>query len=369
MLFKTRLAESALLLFRILRYLLGNLLFIAGYVLENCSIYWHDLRASWERKFPNHPRPLPYHRQFNLSEIALPANTAATSPLLRLPYEIRLQIYSYLLSDRYYIHLDLDPSGRRFVEFHRFHLDRSSAIRNVREQNSNTVNDGRIFPFRKPILTTELDCDDRNVYVTQEPLPCQTIGTHLMRTCRQLYQECTPLLYSTNTFCIWNLDHLIYLSQTIRPQRLASIRSLQLVLHVSRKAPTVYVIYNSFATWKQAWKMIAKQMTGLRKLYLVLEFTNTSYEDERLCFLPLVEQVRGLSRLSLWISHYEESNSGAASANVRPPDELRRYRTEVTEKVCLPRTEEFNKRRGKAWRPQWWRTSTKVIDAIDLVDV
>lgn len=53
-------------------------------------------------------------------------------------------------------------------------------------------------------------------------------GLALLQTCRQVYRECIELLYSQNTFDVNHPQTLAFLERTIRPNRLAAIRSLQL---------------------------------------------------------------------------------------------------------------------------------------------
>ena len=100
----------------------------------------------------------------------------------------------------------------------------------------------------------------------------------LLQACRQLYLESIDILYATNTFDVNHAQTLIFLSRTIRPQRLATVRSLQInwtgwatPYHYNSKDVTKWP--DDRATWENMWDIVGTQLSGLRNLKLRLEYT------------------------------------------------------------------------------------------------
>lgn len=106
-------------------------------------------------------------------------------------------------------------------------------------------------------------------------------GLALLKTCRQIYRECIGLLYQTNVFDINHPQTLLFLARTIIPQRLASIRTLQ-VSFPGTGLPRGYSSINDprlqepdgIETWVGMCNVITTQMTGLKNLTMGFERTN-----------------------------------------------------------------------------------------------
>ncbi|MCJ1353200.1 MAG: hypothetical protein MMC33_003185 [Icmadophila ericetorum] len=165
-------------------------------------------------------------------------------------------------------------------------------------------------------------------------MPGKNINPALIKTCRQIYMEVTPLIYSTNTFDIGNLDDLIFLNQTILPNRMASIRFLRIGWSVcflpfcDSLKPTDRP--HDDETWRRFWNIIATRMTGLTDLDVTLRICRP-YELslEKIWLKPLMD-IRGLRRFILEIVYNYN--------NFRDPEgEVLAFRKEIERAVCQPR--------------------------------
>ena len=114
----------------------------------------------------------------------------------------------------------------------------------------------------------------------------------LVMACRRIYTEAIPVLYEETTFSILDLESMISLADTILPQRLHAIRTVELgwyfcipyplyTRRFQRAAPPPYDV----ATWERFWAILA-DMTGLRNLRVDLVGSwiepLTADEEERL---------------------------------------------------------------------------------------
>ena len=162
---------------------------------------------------------------------------------------------------------------------------------------------------------------DTKNYLSRRPgghyLARQPLDINLARTCRHLYEECIPLLYATNTFLYNDLRDIVHFSRTVLPQRLASIRHLQISLHVFSTEDGNRFASNQRKAWKRAWKVIAKQMTGLRDLSLDIKYSKDMYNEEKIHFLPPLERLRGLRTFVLYVFHADQG-----TRNRKPSKEI-----------------------------------------------
>ncbi|KAK6353958.1 hypothetical protein TWF730_008378 [Orbilia blumenaviensis] len=126
-------------------------------------------------------------------------------------------------------------------------------------------------------------------------------------SCRRIYLEASDFLYSTNMFCLNRIDMLIHLRNSISPRHFGLIKHLQIshqVTHFeqfvserkpSRKIP-LYPPYDN-KTWKEVWRIISEEMTGLKDLRFHASGENISIRTTRvwrLCMLDEMRKVRGL---------------------------------------------------------------------------
>lgn len=99
----------------------------------------------------------------------------------------------------------------------------------------------------------------------------------LLQTCRQVYDEAGPLLYSTNTFDFTTAESFNFFVRTITSQRLATIRSLSIGLYtfnvttpISPPRPNAVFqpsdVYDLTEDWGLAWETIRLHMYSLKYL-------------------------------------------------------------------------------------------------------
>jgi hypothetical protein len=263
----------------------------------------------------NEPPSLPRHRRsisypsppergwFFQSKNPEPVQTLqqSQSPLLLLPAEIREAIFLEVVGGKL-IHLVQLPKR----------LGHICCYPNL------TSEDEKYHRTRTCIVPGK-----RKTYWAGEPLVEEVDarsddgGLGLLRSCRQIYRESVGLLYSTNTFDVNHPQTLLFLARTIRPHRLAAIRSLQ----ISFPGNGLRLGYGSIdsvkdepddlKTWVDMCNVITTQMTGLKSLTLGLErqhpFIWTPYLDEvpRKDVEKLLEYLctlRGLDHFDIWVS-------------------------------------------------------------------
>ncbi len=95
---------------------------------------------------------------------------------------------------------------------------------------------------------------------------------HLVMACRRIYAEAIPVLYEDTTFSMLHLESVISLADTILPQRLNMIRSVELgwyfyfpyPLYTRKFQPMDHPPYD-IATWERVWSILAN-MEGMKKL-------------------------------------------------------------------------------------------------------
>jgi hypothetical protein len=270
-------------------------------------------------RLPSHRRalstspPLQPRRRLLLSPTQ---PSPSSSPLLALPPEIRLKIFTYVVGGST-IHLIHLPS-------------RLGHIRCTHHAASPPAS-----------TSTALDC----LCVPLAPRPYQYRLTYplkvaqyckpdsanlaLLKTCRQIYREGIALLYTANTFTVSKPHTLALLERTVRPERLALIRELHVTWsaayfpvdqdHVAMeewldagvfddlKEPERRRGRDSFEGWWWGWKVVGTRMTGLRCLKVTLHGTSRgrgagvlSDEDAERILRPL-RRLRGLRVLEVLV--------------------------------------------------------------------
>ncbi|KAI9662039.1 MAG: hypothetical protein M1831_002954 [Alyxoria varia] len=196
-----------------------------------------------------------------------------SSLLTRLPAELRLQIWRHVLGDDL-IHL---VRCRHRIGYRRC-LGADGTLRSrggwsehdyCWGECATTVHDGQ------PKVRKEAPVE------TARPL------LPLVKTCRKVYTEAIPLLYTTNHFSLNHIETLISLHLTLLPHRLSQIRSLTLSWRltlapykVQRSSdsnaaslvigPNVSPPPHDLGTWESACAALAA-MTGLRDLHVIIE--------------------------------------------------------------------------------------------------
>ncbi|KAF2746272.1 hypothetical protein M011DRAFT_404597 [Sporormia fimetaria CBS 119925] len=171
----------------------------------------------------------------------------------KLPYELRLMVYEYLVGEGETVHLTLAGAEKKRKYGH-FILDEGIIGRQeqtMRECGCKVLVGGGVCRKLSGVLG-------------------------LAMSCRRASSETIHLLYAPNTFSLLHATHLFYLPSQIPYQRLNSIHTLHLrwtirALPFLRRptSPNRYAYPEDTANWIQGWNILSN-MQGLRELYVVL---------------------------------------------------------------------------------------------------
>ncbi|KAI9875835.1 MAG: hypothetical protein M1830_007923 [Pleopsidium flavum] len=217
------------------------------------------------------------HRRRELSVAPNPRFQAGSPILQRLPAEIRSKIY-YEVFGGEILHLVQLPKR----------------LGHVRCRAPSSTD-----PLRTCMPDTRGPASAREIKTSSLDLP-------LLQSCRQVYVEAISILYACNVLDLDDASSLLYLSQTIRPQRLAAVKRLQLkwdflippLVIPETKDPEWFP--RDDQTWESFWRVIATQMPGLVQLTLVIytEHRKLAWNLDEGWVRPLL-QVRGLKNFRL----------------------------------------------------------------------
>ncbi|KAF1962092.1 hypothetical protein CC80DRAFT_588706 [Byssothecium circinans] len=174
-----------------------------------------------------------------------------------LPLEIRKIVYEYVMGEET-IHLTLGAK-RRFAHFK---CPRDGA---VIDADSDARGMGGV----------EEDCGCRILVGGAQSGRLSGACSRILRTCRRMYREAVPHLYTPHTFSLLHITHLLYLPSRIPQPRLNTIRTLRLrwairALPYFRRGMSNRLAYpEDTANWEKAWGILAS-MRGLQDLRVVI---------------------------------------------------------------------------------------------------
>lgn len=232
---------------------------------------WYQ-RRPW---FRPHLRPVP---------LSFDPTRNTQSPLLTLPAELRMQIFTAVLGGSI-IHLDSTPLGKERRE----PLFGAKIIPRKRVTHTRCSRvDGqycRCFgwhTFQRVRASGDVDMVDQVWGYDRRRARTERIGVALLQTCRQTHAEAIPILYGTNTFAVRELWDLIDFSRAILLDRLAMVTSLD-VKWLYYEFPFGPVGTASFwtspgnspepkwppyddGTWVDFWELVATEMPRLQEL-------------------------------------------------------------------------------------------------------
>lgn len=279
------------------------------------------------------PMPLPLRRKFELSNENLLPEQPLQSALLRLPFSVREQIYQFVIANCFIINPTLIP----------YHLASTHyPLPPWWPANSNAAYHNMSQSSRE---------DERS------------LNFNLLLTCRQLYQECAPLLYSTNNFDFKSIQVVIYLAQTIRSNRLASIRFMSLNLTICSgsgiEGRLSFYPYDK-PTWLWGWEIITERMTGLREVNVSLIFAGGVFDGEEEWLVP-ISALRGLKLFHLNVVYMSESWQDS-----RVSDKILALRDSIRLGALLPRALSPEEEMRMLLEQQQRDDDVKVEDAVAL---
>lgn len=184
----------------------------------------------------------------------------------------------------------------------------------------------------------------RHYLAAEEHSPKYQLG--LLMTCRQVYIEASPVLYSTNTFGIigaHDLPLFCEFSQTIRKDRLDSITSMYIncqaddyVSDALARPSLIMSKVNTFLQdWRQTWEVLATRMPGLKDLKVrlikaYLPQLELAFEEDWV--KPMLE-IRGLRRFEFDLTQEVGSEESTAKYN----EKLEWFQNELQASMCAPR--------------------------------
>ena len=205
------------------------------------------------------------------------AQRNAESPLLRLPSEIKIQIYEHVCGGRS-IHID-KTKGRLS------HQLCAAWTSEVRAQTIFDASQEKWFAFET--ADRHMGCRSHTKWL-QDCALCRpyckylgsqsgTLETNMLRCCRQMYQEAKFVPYYANIFSFASAMSLYrFCQQTPEPYK-TTIRSLHVNLIVFVGGP------RTRSDWELAFKTVATTLTGLKRLHISMELCpgkeNLPYEE------------------------------------------------------------------------------------------
>jgi hypothetical protein len=316
--------------------------------------YIRERRRNEPRGLPRHRRslsnPPPLERKWffqSCNTVPVQPQQQSQSPLLLLPAEIREAIFFEVVGGQL-VHLVQLPKR----------------LGHIRCNPRASCDDANWHRKRECIPPGK-----RKTYWVGEPLVSEEDarsddgGLGLLRACRQIYRECIGLLYTSNTFDVNHPQTLVFLARTIRPNRLAAIRSLQISFPGSGLRRGYGSIDDrtlkkpdDLKTWVAMCKIITNQMTGLKSLTLGLERTHPFLWMPHLAEVPREDVEKLLQHLSTLrgLDQFDLSVYPASWSVFEVAEELRAIFTAKSPSVeCCntPNNIEYKTTKWTSWLP------------------
>ena len=238
------------------------------------------------------------------------------SLLFSLPPEIRIQIYSVMLGDSI-VHLGSTTVFRGS----RYKINGHKIVTRNRLTHARCMRVGDLYCrcFRWYNEPSHFSSNDppRWGYHSNYECPAR-IGVAILQTCRQVYAEAVPLLYSTNIFMVHNLWDLIDFSQAILPESLALVTQLEVKwlyydnfeISSFRRRPAMKPFPLDDQTWIEFWDVISSCMPGLRHLKASLDVRIYSDHSSVKQWIDPFLKVHGLTSCQLELRDREAGEWG-----------------------------------------------------------
>ena len=285
------------------------------------------LTEAYRRKRANDPKKVSRRRR-RLSTSARFGSNVDCALLSRLPIELRLEIYTYVLGGNL---------------LHIFQVPRRLAHKCCHGTPSKGY-------FRSCCPTTQ-----RNNVRKGYGGPFSSANIALLQTCRQIYLEAINVLYTTNIFDIDHLQTLIYLSRSIPPQHFATISKLNVSWPVTYDIIPYHRQIDSINDWERFCHVVATKMPGLRHLKVSLTHNAplSIHDEADQCWIKPLLEIRGLRTFNL--ETYDVNITGRHERNVNA--EALKLQLCLRELLCTkpavptPRPEASGSKHRKLWKP------------------
>ncbi|KAL8662428.1 MAG: hypothetical protein Q9202_004749 [Teloschistes flavicans] len=212
---------------------------------------------------------------------------ASSSPLLRLPREIRDKIWTEVLGDRLiHFYMERDSSDTESQNNHDYEADEGPRYEWHRYQSNHTLRHG----------VCQVDCPDVGTLHSPHRSNCyygnddETLSLTLPRSCSQIYMETYEILWKTNTFAFAASSQIYYfmMKRNIHQKRL--IRKLR------------FEWSGGWRSWDNLLSMaVLEGISGLRTLRLYITIYVALNEDPEgaIILSPMPEYLQRLSTLPL----------------------------------------------------------------------
>jgi hypothetical protein len=143
----------------------------------------------------------------------------------------------------------------------------------------------------------------------------------LLQTCRRIYTETISILYEDNIFDINHLDTLVYLQQSVLPQRLNQIRVLNLTWDFKWPTAISPAPYD-LATWREACNTLAS-FASLQELMVYLTGENdltpgTYWKDRWGPVLEALTRTKAAKKFNVFLPWSEDECAEAAKEGGYP---------------------------------------------------
>lgn len=285
------------------------------------------LTEAYRRKRANDPKKVSRRRR-KLSTSTRFASNVDCALLARLPIELRLEIYTYVLGGNL---------------LHIFQVPRRLAHKSCHATPS------------KGYVRSCCPITQRNNVRKGYPGPFSSANIALLQTCRQIYLEAINVLYTTNIFDIDHLQTLIYLSKSIPPQQFATISTLHVSWPVTYHATSYHGQVDSMNDWERFCHVVATKMPGLRHFRVSLSHNaplSIHEESDQDVIRPLLE-IRGLRTFNLVTHNVSFTRQNERNMNIEILKlQLCLRQLLCAEPVALPQRPEANgSKHRKLWKP------------------
>ncbi|OIW30197.1 hypothetical protein CONLIGDRAFT_548742, partial [Coniochaeta ligniaria NRRL 30616] len=169
-----------------------------------------------------------------------------------------------------------------------------------------------------------------------------TMEPAILGTCRQIYQEATPVLYSGNVFVVNAPEQMFRLMAQIGPANTKLVKSLELWVPLTA----------DLTAWLRLLDALSKEATGLKSIkigwgadtkfpWMLQKGAKERGLGDNVLFVRAFAKIRGLEKIHLnglyakrWPSYLEEATGAHVRADRGPHLELGAFQyLEVTERA------------------------------------
>lgn len=135
---------------------------------------------------------------------------------------------------------------------------------------------------------------------------CRPPATHplppaILRTCKQIHNEASPILYSKNTFLISSPERILKWFIQIGRANIKLLVNIRIFVDpVNSTTDTIFGRASEFSLWYRLLDRLAREATGLRHVYIYWdaeEALNLFGAGKDLRFVRELAKIRGLERM------------------------------------------------------------------------